>query len=197
MKLTAKKLLLYMAQAIVVFGFAQTAAAADAISEALTPLTVRANLLRWATLTPDLGLGWRINDKWAVLVNASYTSWSWNGMERRYGLWEVAPEVRRYFDCGSNKNRAYVGAMYKAGSFNYKWSATGRQGDIMGGGITGGYILPIADRLSLDFSLGLGYIHSRYDRYEIIEHVRVKTGRRSGNWFGPVAAGISLVWQPF
>lgn len=196
MKLTAKKLLLYMAQAFMIVGFAQPATAADKISERLTPLTVRANLLRWATLTPDLGLGWRINHKWTVLVNATYTSWSWNSKQRRYALWEVAPEVRRYLDF-DNKHRAYAGVMYKAGSFNYKWSGTGRQGDIMGGGITGGYILPIADRLSLDFSLGLGYIHARYDRYEVIEHVRVKTGRRSGNWFGPVAAGISLVWQPF
>ena len=41
-------------------------------------LSLRANLLRWATLTPDLGLEWRISPSWGILVNGSWTSWSWN-----------------------------------------------------------------------------------------------------------------------
>ena len=32
-------------------------------------LSLRANLLRWATLTPDLGLEWRISPSWGILVN--------------------------------------------------------------------------------------------------------------------------------
>ena len=34
-------------------------------------LSLRANLLRWATLTPDLGLEWRISPSWGILVNGS------------------------------------------------------------------------------------------------------------------------------
>ena len=52
-------------------------------------LALRANLLRWATLTPDLGLEWRISPSWGILVNGSWTSWSWNDKDRRYALWEV------------------------------------------------------------------------------------------------------------
>ena len=33
-------------------------------------LSLRANLLRWATLTPDLGLEWRICPSWGIAVNA-------------------------------------------------------------------------------------------------------------------------------
>ena len=57
-------------------------------------LSLRANLLRWATLTPDLGLEWRICPSFGIAVNGSWTSWSWNDKHRRYALWEVAPEVR-------------------------------------------------------------------------------------------------------
>ncbi|WP_235340991.1 DUF3575 domain-containing protein, partial [Bacteroides caecigallinarum] len=46
-------------------------------------LSLRANLLRWATLTPDLGLEWRISPSWGILVNGSWTSWSWNDKDRR------------------------------------------------------------------------------------------------------------------
>ena len=59
-------------------------------------LSLRADLLRWATLTPDLGLEWRISPSWGILVNGSWTSWTWSDKDRRYALWEVAPEVRYY-----------------------------------------------------------------------------------------------------
>ena len=59
-------------------------------------LSLRANLLRWATLTPDLGVEWRICPSWGIAVNGSWTSWSWSDKDRRYALWEVAPEVRYY-----------------------------------------------------------------------------------------------------
>lgn len=158
------------------------------------PFYLRANLLRWATLTTDLGIEWRINPQWAVLVNSSYTSWSWDSKNRRFALWEIAPEVR--FHLGEKRNW-YVGTMYKVGSFNYKFSDTGKQGDIMGGGITGGYMLSLGNRLSIDFGLGLGYIHAKYEHYKVIDNVRVRQGKTHGNWYGPVSAGITLVWNPF
>lgn len=49
-------------------------------------LSLRTNLLRWATLTPDLGLEWRINPSWGIAVNGSWTSWNWNDKDRRYAL---------------------------------------------------------------------------------------------------------------
>ena len=52
-----------------------------------------------------------------------WTSWPWNDADLRYALWEVAPEVRWYL---SEKKRGYIGALYKAGQFNYKLSATGK-----------------------------------------------------------------------
>lgn len=155
---------------------------------------LRANLLRWATLTPDLGIEWRINRDWSVLVNGSWTSWSWDNKDRKYALWEIAPEVHYYI---GKEKRGYVGAMYKAGSFNYKLSETGKQGDIMGGGITGGYVLRLNRTLSMDFSLGLGYIHADYDKYVVIDGVRVRRGSETKNWWGPVSAGVTLVWKLF
>ena len=68
------------------------------------------------------------------MVHGSWTSWTWQDNARRYALWEVMPEVRWY---PGEKKAWYVGAMFKAGQFNYKFSGTGRQGDLLGGGITG------------------------------------------------------------
>ena len=157
-------------------------------------LSLRANLLRWATLTPDLGLEWRICPSWGIAVNGSWTSWTWSGKDRRYALWEVAPEVRYYM---GEKKAWYVGAMFKAGQFNYKLSETGKQGDLMGGGITAGYRLRLNKALDLDFNLGLGYLNADYEKYEVIDGVRVRKGSEAKDWWGPINAGVTLVWKLF
>ena len=155
-------------------------------------LSLRANLLRWATLTPDLGLEWRICPSWGIAVNGSWTSWSWSDKDRRYALWEVAPEVRYYM---GEKKAWYLGAMFKAGQFNYKLSETGKQGDLMGGGITAGYQLRLNKALDLDFNLGLGYLNADYEKYEVIDGVRVRRGNETKDWWGPINAGVTLVWK--
>ena len=157
-------------------------------------LSLRANLLRWATLTPDLGLEWRICPSWGIAVNGSWTSWTWSDKDRRYALWEVAPEVRYYM---GEKKAWYLGAMFKAGQFNYKLSETGKQGDLMGGGITTGYQLRLNKALTLDFNLGLGYLNADFEKYKVIDGVRVRCGNETRNWWGPINAGVTLVWKLF
>ena len=157
-------------------------------------LSLRANLLRWATLTPDLGLEWRICPSWGIAVNGSWTSWSWSDKDRRYALWEVAPEMRYYM---GEKKAWYLGAMFKAGQFNYKISETGKQGDLMGGAITTGYQLRLNKALTLDFNLGMGYLNADFEKYEVIDGVRVRCGNETKNWCGPINAGVTLVWKLF
>ena len=157
-------------------------------------LSLRANLLRWATLTPDLGLEWRICPLCGIAVNGSWTSWTWSDKDRRYALWEVVPEIRYYM---GEKKAWYLGAMFKAGQFNYKISETGKQGDLMGGGITTGYQLRLNKALTLDFNLGLGYLNADFEKYEVIDGVRVRRGNETKDWFGPINAGVTLVWKLF
>lgn len=155
---------------------------------------IRTNLLRIVTLTPDLGVEWRISPSWGIAVNGSWTSWSWSDKDRRYALWEVTPEVRYYM---GEKKAWYLGAMFKAGQFNYKLSETGKQGDLMGGGITAGYQLRLNKALDLDFNLGLGYLNADYEKYEVIDGVRVRRGNETKDWWGPINAGVTLVWKLF
>ena len=166
----------------------------QSLSPTISQLSLRANLLRWATLTPDLGLEWRICPSWGIAVNGSWTSWSWNDKDRRYALWEVVPEVRYYM---GEKKAWYLGAMFKTGQFNYKFSEAGKQGDLMGGGITAGYQLRMNKALDLDFNLGLGYLNADFEKYEVIDGVRVRRGNETKDWWGPINAGVTLVWKLF
>ena len=152
-------------------------------------LALRANLLRWATLTPDLGIEWRICPSWGIAVNGSWTSWSWSDKDRRYALWEVSPELRWYL---GKQKRGYLGLLYKVGQFNYKLCD-----DLMGGGITAGYQLRLNKALDLDFNLGLGYLNADFEKYEVIDGVRVRRGNGTKDWWGPINAGVTLVWKLF
>lgn len=172
----------------------QSAPTTESVSDRASGLALRANLLRWATLTPDLGVEWRINSRWSLGVNGTWTSWSWNDKQRRYALWEVAPEVRYYM---GKARRGYLGLLFKTGAFNYKFSETGRQGDLLGGGLTGGYQLRLNKALNLDFNLGLGYLNADYEKYEVIDGVRVRRGNEIKDWWGPINAGVTLVWKLF
>lgn len=168
--------------------------AAEAAKAVPYHFALRANLLRWATLTPDLGVEWRVNRHIGIAVNGTWTSWTWDGKERRYGLWEVSPELRYYI--GKSKC-GYIGAMFKAGAFNYKLGANGKQGDLIGGGITGGYVLKLNKALALDFGVGIGCLHIDYEKYTTVGGVRVRQGSEKKNWWGPINAGVTLMWTIF
>ena len=155
---------------------------------------LRTNLLRWATLTPDLGIEWRIDRNWSIQVNGTWTSWSRDNGNRRYALWKVSPEIRYHL---GKMRRGYFGVMYHAGEFNYKTGGIGKQGDLIGGGLTGGYLLKLNRALGLDFSLGIGCTHADYEKYTVINGVRVKQGKADKNYWGVNRLGIGLVWNIF
>lgn len=187
-----KKILLIGLFAILLLpAVAQQQVGAQATARPYT-LALRANLLRWATLTPDVGVEWRVDRNWGVLANGTWTSWSWDNKNRRYALWKVSPEVRYYI---GKEKQGYLGAMYHIGEFNYKLGDTGKQGNYQGGGITGGWQLPLNRSLSLDFHATLGYTHADYDKYNVTEGVRVHQGSDSKNYWGINQLGVTLVWK--
>lgn len=155
-------------------------------------LTLRANLLHWATLTPDLGFEWRMNRHFGLLLNGSWTTWSWDHKNRRYALWKVSPEVRYYL---GKQGKGFLGVMYHTGEFHYKLGKTGKQGNYQGGGLTGGYIFNLNRSLSLDFHAGAGYTYADYDEYALINDVRVHKGSKTKNYWGINQLGITLIWK--
>lgn len=161
-------------------------------SSQLYILSLRANLLRWVTLTPALGIEWRVSPAWSIQVNGSWTSWSWDNKNRRYALWNISPEVRYYL---GKQGKAFLGAMYHTGEFHYKLGKTGRQGDYQGGGLTGGYVFDLNRSLSLDLHAGAGYTYADYDDYTLINNVRVRKDTKTKNYWGINQLGITLIWK--
>lgn len=175
--------------------FPDTACHAESIPSPVSAFSLRFNLLRWATLTADLGLEYRIDSRWAILADGTFTNWGWKDKTRRYRIWKISPEARYYL---GKERHGFLGAMYHFGEFNYKLGETGKRGNYQGGGITGGYLLPLTSSLNLDFHAALGYTNIEYDQYTRIDGVNVrenKHGRLTKNYWGINQLGISLVWK--
>lgn len=160
---------------------------------------LRTNLLYDALLTPTLGIEWRINRHVGIKLDGS-RSWWGDEHGKVQKIWLLNPEIRWYLL--ENKS-LYVGAGANFGQYNIYGGIlggtfpenTGYQGDLWGAGITVGYQLRLARRLSLDFNLGLGYTRLDYDAFHIIEETRIyKYKNGVTNFWGPTQAGISLVW---
>ena len=57
-----------------------------------------------------------------------------------------------------------------------------------------GYSLPVANRLNIDFTLGVGYWGGKYYEYTPLDGHYVWKATKNRHWFGPTKAEISLVW---
>ena len=166
-----------------------------------TTVSLRSNLLRWLTFTPELGLIWHCAPRVDVQNNAAWTSLSVSDRYRkRYALWLVSPEVRYYL--GENE-RYYVGLQGEISQRNYRLRGRdeGRQGRVYGGGLTGGYQWRISRHTSLDLHIGVGYNAGRMSRYD---HTKLFEGQEPSltflrevdeHRFGVNHLGISLVWD--
>lgn len=173
---------------------------------------VKTNALYWVTATPNIGFEFALADRWTVELAGGYNPWTFDkekNVKAKHFL--VTPEVRYWF-CESF-NGHFIGLNANYTQFNvggilipevfYKIESTGvfidalqhsrSEGWAAGAGITYGYAFPISRRWNMEFTLGLGYWYSSYDRFEsrkcglfqesVIKHV-----------FGPTDLGISFIY---
>lgn len=158
------------------------------------PLRIRTNLLYWLAGTPNLGVEWQASESVGILGNGAFSHWIWNDRDRQHRTWFVQPEMRYY---PGTARRWFVGAEFHAGEFNFKFNDTGRQGNAIGGGLTGGYCINLSRVFDMDFSVGLGYTKiTRYETYLHSNDVMIRKERKADkNFWGPTQAGVSLVWK--
>lgn len=157
-------------------------------------ITLRTNLLYWLTGMVNVGVEWQpSNSQLGLLLNAGYSPFGGDNWEYAMGGWYVAPELRYYIP--SNESW-FVGAQFLAQGYNVKLSDTGYQGDLIGGGVLGGYKLTLSDHFDMDFTLGLGYGRFKYDTYyhkDGLNMYKTKSLTKSG--IIPIQAGVNLIWK--
>ena len=154
---------------------------------------LRTNMLYLAGATLNAGLEWRYDSSHGIVLNGGFARWKWDDKMRRYYVWYLFPEYRWYL---GSLGRWYVGIQGQYGDLDVMVNTSGYKGEFYGGSVTGGYMLPIGRKLSLDFNLGLGYTTFKHDKYAWQNNIRVITEKdRRKNIIGPNQIGVNLVWH--
>ena len=165
-----------------------------------SPWHVRTNLVHDVLLVPNVGAEYELSDRWTVVADASVAWWVSDRRQRRWGMMTGEVELRRwlgwrmmppYNDGGHHLG--FYGALYR---YDLAWGGTGRQGDLnYGAGISYGYAISLSGRLSLDLSIGIGYLGGRYVKYEADDGRYVKVAEGMNHYFGPTKLEETLVWH--
>lgn len=158
----------------------------------------KANMLWWATTTPNLGVEVAIGNKLTISADGNYNAWTFfsDGMSLRH--WLVQPEVR-YWTCKSFEGH-FVGLHGHYGKYNVgqipflpELDKYTYRGELYGGGVSYGYHFAIGRRWGLELTAGVGYTYLEYNKYVCSECAELM-GRYKRHFFGPTRLGVSFIY---
>lgn len=170
-------------------------------------MAIKTNLLYDALLVPNIGVEFYLGRNWSVAENWMYAWWK---SDRRHNYWRIYGgdiAIRKWFGKKADEKPLtghHLGLYGQIFTYDFEWGGKGYMGGQPGGtlwdelnyaaGVEYGYSLPIARRLNLDFTIGLGYWGGKYYEYIPLDGHYVWQTTKNRHWFGPTKAEISLVW---
>ena len=159
---------------------------------------LKSNLLYDALLIPNLSLEASIGSGWTLGAGGMFAWWSKDAKHRYWRIYGGDLEIRKYFGTLSKSKPLqghHLGIYGDFLTYDFEFGAKGYQSKATyAAGIKYGYSHPIANRLNLDFALGIGYLHSNYKTYVPRDGCYVYQETKKQKWLGPTQAEISLVW---
>ena len=159
---------------------------------------LKSNLLYDALLVPNLSLEASIGSGWTLGAGGMLAWWSKDAKHRYWRIYGGDLEIRKYFGTLSKSKPLqghHLGIYGDFLTYDFEFGAKGYQSKATyAAGFKYGYSHPIANRLNLDFALGIGYLHSNYKTYVPRDGCYVYQETKKRKWLGPTQAEISLVW---
>lgn len=170
-------------------------------------MALKTNMLYDALLIPNLGVEFYLGRNWSVAADWMYGWWK---TDRRHWYWRAyggGISVRRWFGRAAEEKPLtghHLGLYGQIFTYDFETGGRGYMGGEPGGtlwdrmnyaaGVEYGYSHPIARRLNIDFTIGLGYWGGTYHEYKPVDGCYVWQSTRQRHWFGPTKAEVSLVW---
>lgn len=162
-------------------------------------MAVRTNMLYDAALVPNLGVELALPHHWSVGANWMYAWWKTDTHHRYWRTYGGDIYVRRYLGSPAEQKPLqghHLGLYAQMLTYDVELGGRGYLGPrwSYGGGLEYGFSLPVARRLNIDFSVGLGYLGGKYMEYLPIDGHYVWQATKQRHWFGPTKLEVSLQW---
>lgn len=178
---------------------------------ALVPLmkaqnvAIKTNLLYDATATINAGIEVKFAPQWTGDLSGNLNAWAIK--DHRWKHWLVQPEVRYWF-CeafsGHFVAAHLIGGQYNFGNLdmNFKFLGTDFsklrdyrfQGWMGGAGIAYGYSWILDRHWNIEAEIGLGWVYTRYDKFECADCGKKVETARPHNYVGPTKAAVNLIY---
>ena len=168
---------------------------------------LKSNMLYDAALIPNIGMEFYLGKNLSIYGDWMYAWWDRESRHRYWRIYGGDLGLRWWF---GNKAHAkpltghHLGIYGGIFTFDFEFGDTGYLGGkphgtlwdqwLVNAGIEYGYSLPVAKRLNIDFSIGLGYIGGNYIKYFPFDNQYFREKEYKMRFFGPTKAEISLVW---
>lgn len=157
---------------------------------------LKTNMLGYAVLMPNLEIEWKFAKRWSVALEGQGAWWAKESAPRKvYRLATLIPEVRYWAIDRSKWHGMYVGVFGGIGTFDLYKGSRGHEGEGYMAGASVGYMWPIAKHLSLDASIGAGYLRARDKEYIPLDGHFLYQLTKNRNYVGPLRLKLSLAWR--
>lgn len=156
-----------------------------------TCVIVKTNAIPWALAVMNIEGEIAISEKFSLSVPVLWSPWSVSS-NKGIKLIAVQPEGRWWLSHAGVGH--FFGLHFSLASYNIRYGNIRYQDagrPALGGGITYGYALHLNKSLGLEFSIGGGYITTRYDRFHNCHNGALIDTRVTGYW-GIDHASVSL-----
>lgn len=170
-------------------------------------MALKTNMLLDILAVPEGGIEFYLGKNLSIVGNWEYGWWD-NDREHRY--WRMYGgdlALRWWFGSAAHRKPLtghHIGIYGGVVTYDFEFGGKGYMGGLPGRplwdrcnwycGVEYGYSLPIARRLNLDFTLGLGYLTGKYIEYEPMGRCYVWEATKKKHWYGPTKLEVSLVW---
>lgn len=166
---------------------------------------MKTNLLYDATATVNVGMEAGLAPRWTFDLSGNINAWTIQ--DAKWKHWLVQPEVRYWF-CDRFQGHFLgihgIGAAYNVGFITNDIRFLGNDFSILsdhrvqgygwGAGVAYGYACPLSKHLNLEFELGVGYVYTRYDKFECDGCGKQVADNVPFHYVGPTKAAINLVY---
>ena len=163
-------------------------------------LAVKTNMLYDLGIVPNIGVEVYLGKNFSVVGNWMYSWWKSDKVHWYWRTYGGDLAFRYWFGKASKEKPLqghHLGLYGQIVTYDFELGGKGLLADrwSWSAGAEYGYSLPIARRLNIDFTLGIGYHKGEFYEYLPIDGHYVWQATKRRQYIGPTKAEISLVWQ--
>lgn len=170
-------------------------------------MAAKTNMLYDLALIPNAGLEFYLGSGFSLEANYMHAWWKSDPHNWYWRTYGGDLGIRYWFGRAAKEKPLsghHIGAYGQVVTYDFELGNMGIIGGKPGGrlidepnwtvGLEYGYSVPVAKRLNIDFSIGIGYHWGVFYEYVPIDDCYVWQATKIRNYIGPTKVGISLVY---